>query len=362
MGLGVARRASFNGDRALPLRVCFRGVRPPGGIDGGEGVVAGFEGGEEGSVPGFVTGELGDEVVEIGDMLMEPFPGVIASGPHADEEGPVAGLGEEEFAGGLAEGALTEGIIATGPGEAGHLDGHATQGALHPGIGFVEPDGEMAAFAPGGVGGSTHGKGGEGFEMIREGGHAEGGGIGGDAAGDGVEEVGSFEPPMAEEFGVVGGDQEGGLAGCGVIELTDTFGDEVGGVFAGGGEGGAGLIKFLGKIRTGDAVIADAGGDADIGAGGEGGEVTPFGVIGEIAMEFAIAWIAGITAVSAPDLACAGGIASEGGDTGGGEDGAEDALGRGGLGEQKAVGFEDEPAEAGLVKGGFDGGGVGTFR
>ena len=284
-------------------------------MDGGVGVVVDF--GEDVIFPlefgdpvglDAVFGDLEIDAVEARDVVAGAFFGVFDGGVGRDDERPVGGLCEQEFAGGLVERASE---IAVGVGEtAGEFD-HAFFGAMEVGINpvvaVVEPDFEEAVCAPAGEAGHHFlvdifdfevlaWRDGEDFVLVA-----------GRFAHEHFEELRAFVPPVAVEFGVVGrGDVRRGAENFfEVAALGLTVKEEVSGVF-GCGFGGPGRhVRFF-------AVEGDFAGDAEefeagVAAQAIGMEVgANFGVWeveSEIAVELAVVGVSGVTDFGAPDLA-----------------------------------------------------------
>ena len=84
-------------------------------------------------------------------MIFCAFDSVGNHGSRFHNEGPIAGLGEEKFAGGLSEGAIQEGV-GLGRAEAtcqlDHADGGDVEVGIDPGVGSFEPNGPVTLVAP----------------------------------------------------------------------------------------------------------------------------------------------------------------------------------------------------------------------
>src|SRR6059036_639983 len=119
-----------------------------------------------------------------------------------------------------------------------------------------------------------------------------------------VEPLRSFIPPMSEQLGVVGRQDErrtvhdGGKA----VDLFHARAEEVAGVLGGDLKRRAAIINFLGTGAAGDAVILDAGEAAMFGRRHVGPDVVEVEVKAYVSIEIAIARIARIPFVFAPDL------------------------------------------------------------
>jgi hypothetical protein len=83
--------------------------------------------------------------------------------------------------------------------------------------------------------------------------------------------------------------------------------------------------------------------------------------VAEVAVEFSVDGVAGVSGVGAPDLLAGFGVAAEDGDAVGGAARLEDGVGGGGVAVIKAMGFEDGPLDAGVAKHGVELGGVGAL-
>ena len=102
------------------------------------------------------AGQLLVERDESQEVFLDAAFSVFGTCVGAQNEGPVAGLGEEQFAGRLIQRAFLErGWIVQVARHFGHaLLGHV-EVRVNPGIGFVEPDFPVAFFAPGGGTGAS---------------------------------------------------------------------------------------------------------------------------------------------------------------------------------------------------------------
>ena len=169
---------------------------------------------------------------------------------------------------------------------------------------------------------------------------------------------------MAEQFGVVGRDDERRAIHdfAELARLLATGGEEVGGVRFHGCEREGAVIDFLVRRGTGDATILEAGEAPQVRAGQVGADVVEVEVEAHVAVEVAIARVAGIALVAAPDLACGFEVAGEGGDAIRREHGGEDAVARPRSGVQQPVRVHDEPADVRLLEHSFDALEVGAFR
>ena len=337
-------------------------------IDGGVGVIIHF--GEDVVFP-FEFGDpvhfeaifhdLEVDAVEAGDVVARTFFGVLDGGVGGDDERPVGGLSEDEFASGLVEGASE---IAVGVGEfSGQLD-HAFFGAVqvgvNPVVSVVEPDLEEAVGTPARQ--ARHDFLVDCFdaEVFARRDHHDFVLIASGFPHEHFEELRTFVPPVAVEFGVVGGGDMGRRAEdlFEVTALSLTVEEEVSGVFCGGFGGPSGDVGFF-------AVEGEFSGDAEVfkpsvttdAVGMEVGFDLGVGEIeAAIAIEFAIIGVTWVTDFGAPDLSRAFEIASEGGDATRGDDGTEGAVAGGGIGLGQAVGFEDKERNAVFGEQGVDAG------
>src|SRR5262249_2643533 len=117
-------------------------------IDIGKDVVHGFDLGQPPSVDAG-RGELlvqGDEAQEV---ILDASAGVIGTGAGAKDEGPVAGLGEQQFAAGLFEGTFLEaGSSRMAMDQGRHSLLGDVEVRVDPLVRFIEPDFPVALFAP----------------------------------------------------------------------------------------------------------------------------------------------------------------------------------------------------------------------
>ena len=175
-----------------------------------EQVVAGFDFAE----PVFIDPGEGKLLVqgdEAEQMVFDAPAGVFGAGFGPENEGPVAGLGEEQFAGGLAQGA---GLEAFGGWKAVGEIGHAFLGDLQvrmdPLVGFVEPDAPIPFLAPARGAGRGDLVGRVLFQIFRGGDERDVLLLLAQFANEEIDELGAFIPPMAEELGIVRRDDDGG--------------------------------------------------------------------------------------------------------------------------------------------------------
>ena len=84
-------------------------------------------------------------------MIFCAFHSVGNHGSRFHNEGPIAGLGEEEFAGGLSEGAIQEGVglgRAKATCQLDHADGGDVEVGIDPRVRSFEPNGPVTLVAP----------------------------------------------------------------------------------------------------------------------------------------------------------------------------------------------------------------------
>src|SRR5439155_14532893 len=119
-----------------------------------------------------------------------------------------------------------------------------------------------------------------------------------------VEELRSLIPPMAEQFRIVGREDERRAIhdSSQVLHLADSFLQEMASVIGGDLERGLAVVNAL-LSGTGDGVIFDAGKGSLALDWHVGLDVIVIEIESDIAVEVAIARIAGIAFILAPDLA-----------------------------------------------------------
>jgi len=89
------------------------------------------------------------DAIEARDVVTRTFFGVVDGGVCGDDESPVGCLCEEEFAGGLVEGAFEEAIgVGETSCELDHVLFGAVEVGVDPVVAVVEPDFEEAVCAP----------------------------------------------------------------------------------------------------------------------------------------------------------------------------------------------------------------------
>ncbi len=132
---------------------------------------------------------------------------------------------------------------------------------------------------------------------------------------------------------------------------------------AGGGlQRRAAVVNLLVAGSAGDAVILQAGEPARFRRRQVRPDVIEIEVEADVAVKIAVARVAGVTLVLAPDLPGGIVVAAEGGDAVGRVNRREGAVTRARARVQHAVGVENEPADVGLLQKRLDAGGVGAFR
>ncbi len=84
-------------------------------------------------------------------MIFCAFNGVRNHGACFHDKGPVAGLGKEEFAGGLPQSTIQKrvgGGVAEATCEFNHANGRHMKVRVNPGVGALQPDGPVPFVAP----------------------------------------------------------------------------------------------------------------------------------------------------------------------------------------------------------------------
>ena len=168
-----------------------------------------------------LPGERAVEIVEARDVVAGALLRVLDRGVRLHDEGPVGGLGEQQLAGRLVEGAPLQVVgLLVAPGQLHHALGRHVQVRVDPVVARVEPHLGVALGAPG-----AHRRLRDSQLGVRAPGTREG--VIGlhhvlvvvHLAEQEVQEVGALEPPVAEQLGVVGAHDEGrpvhgARAGC----------------------------------------------------------------------------------------------------------------------------------------------------
>src|SRR5439155_6618669 len=153
-----------------------------------------------------------------------------------------------------------------------------------------------------------------------------------------IEPFGTFIPPVAEQLGVVRGKNQRRTVHDRVesLELLQARAEEMAGVLVRGAQRGLAVINLL-QVGTGDAMILDASETADLRRRQVWPHVIEVEVKADVAVEIAIARVARVAFVPAPDLFGGIEVASERGDAVWGEDRGEHAVTRTGPGVEHAV-------------------------
>jgi len=97
-------------------------------------------------------GELFMQGDETEEMIFDAAAGVLGAGAGAQNERPVAGLGQEQFPTGLFQGPLLEVgrrfALAIFFGQLGHALLRDLQMGINPFVGFIQPNAPVAFLAP----------------------------------------------------------------------------------------------------------------------------------------------------------------------------------------------------------------------
>src|SRR5208282_578458 len=105
------------------------------------------------------------------------------------------------------------------------------------------------------------------------------------------------------------------------------------------------FIDLLGGRAAGDAMILEAGESPRAGGGQVGFQIVEIEIEARVAIEIAVAGVAGIPFIPAPNLAGGIRVAAKSSEAVRGEDGREDGVPRLRSRLQEAVGVEDEPPQ-----------------
>ena len=288
-------------------------------------------------------------------MVFGSFDGVGHHGAGFHNKGPVTGLGEEEFAGGLAKSSIEEGVgllMAEAPCEFDHADGGDVKVGIDPGVGGFEPNGGVAFIAPGGGAGLTDLVGVVAGEEFGGGDHGKSFLIAGRLSEEVIKKDRSFVPPVTVEFGIVRAEDKGFDAhdAAKVFDLFFAVEHKISGVAGGAFAGEVGAVGFFVGGAAGDSIIFESSELAKAVGLDVGADVVVLEIEAAIAVEIAVLGVAGVTFFGAPDLFTGFDIATESGGACGGEDGGEDAVGGAGFGMEETVGIEDEPADFSLLE------------
>ena len=288
-------------------------------------------------------------------MVFGAFNGVGHHGAGFHDKGPVTGLGEKEFAGGLAQSSIKQGVrvlMAEAPCEFDHTDGGDMQVGIDPSVGGFEPNGGVALIPPRGgarltdlvgmVAGEEFGWRDHGKCFLVAGGFTK----------EVIEKDRAFVPPVAVEFRIVRTEDEGFDAhdSAKMLDLFFPIEHKIGGVAGGAFAGEMGPVGFFVRGATSDSIIFESSKLAKAVGLDVGADVVVLEIEAAIAVEIAVLGVAGVTFFGAPDLFTGFDIATESGGTCGGEDGGEDAVGGAGFGMEETVGIENEPTDFGFLE------------
>src|SRR6266567_8998820 len=324
------------------------GIRPVPLIHVGEEVVPRLNLGEPGSVHLFL-GELFVQGQETEQVVLHPSAGVIRAGAGAQDERPIAGLSEQQFARGLFERAAGE---AGGVGETARQFRHPLLGdvqvRIDPLVGFVEPDFPIAFLAP-----ARSRRRGDlvrrvGAQIIPRRRQPDGLLVENRFADKVVQEFRPLLPPVAEQLGVVGRKQMGWtIQDAGeVSHLPRASLEEMAGVFRRGPQPGRPVVNPFFPFAAGNRVIFEAGKAPRAGHGQVRFYVVVVEVEPDVAVKIAVARVARIPFLFAPDLPRRIEIPAERRQAVLGEEGREHPVARPRVRVQNPVGIDDEPPNA----------------
>ena len=197
-------------------------------------------------------------------MVFGSFDGVGHHGAGFHNKGPVTGLGEEEFAGGLAKSSIEEGVgllMAEAPCEFDHADGGDVKVGIDPGVGGFEPNGGVAFIAPRGGAGLTDLVGVVAGEEFGRGDHGKSFLIAGRLSEEVIKKDRSFVPPVTVEFGIVRAEDKGFDAhdAAKVLDLFFAVEHKISGVAGGAFAGEVGAVRFFVWGAAGDSIIFESG-------------------------------------------------------------------------------------------------------
>src|ERR1017187_3793520 len=333
-------------------------------VDVREDVVAPLDGGGPGLVDAMIF-DLVVEAREAGGVGVRPLHRLGPHRPRLHDERPVAGLREEQFAGGLLEAALREMVTVL---EVAREFGHALRGhvqvRIDPGIGTFEPDLPVTLVAPAGGARLRDLLGREPAQILGRRGELEYVLVERDLAHEKVDEVGAFEPPVAVQLRVVWGDDQR-RAFHDAEEMLDLFfaiEHEVAGVRRGFLHRVVAVVRFLVRGLARDAEILHAGETADAVGVNVRLDVVVFEVETNVTVEIAIIAVAGVAFLGTPDLLRGFDVAPERGHTRRREHRRVNPVARTRMAEHDAMRVHDEPADLGFLEKLFDAGLVGAFR
>ena len=300
-------------------------------------------------------------------MVFRPLDGIGNHRPCFHDEGPVAGLGKEQFPGGLAQGPIAKGMRRPVPEtlrQFNHPDRRNMKVGVDPRIGAFQPDRPVAFIAPRGGAGGTDLVRVVPCEEFRGGDHRKGFLVVGRFAKKVVEEDRAFIPPVSVKFGIVRAkdDRLDAHDTAQVFNLLFPVEHEVGGVIRGPLSGQFGPVWLLVGGPASDAVVFQSGEfphpiGLDVGA-----DVVVLEIESAVAVEIPVFPVAGIALLGTPHLFTGFDVSAEGGRTRRGEDGGKDTVGRAGFGINQAVGVDDEPSDFGPLQMILQSGIVGALR
>lgn len=270
------------------------------------------------------------ELVEALEVGLDTELGILDGGAGLHDKGPVAGLSEEEFASGLIEGAIDEGVWVEGEARDDIAESQlgVVQEGVYPDVSGIDPELEGTSFAP--SGGSRIGLlvnliTGEVFDGSLD---ADGVVLCG-LAEDAFEEVRTFEPPVTEELGIIGASKLKRIEVRGSVDGVsdgDAFIDEIASMPMRGTNGEIGVVELFRTefyVSAGDAMIFDTGINASAIRVNPVLNEVEREVVTDIAIELAVAEVTGITFFSAPNLGTGERIATEESDAFIGDKGGE---------------------------------------
>src|SRR5438034_2575039 len=113
------------------------------------------------------------------------------------------------------------------------------------------------------------------------------------------------------------------------------------GMLVGRLDGSVAIIDLLGLRAACDAIVFDSGEAALVGRGQAGSHIRQIEIEADVAVKIAVARVAGVAFVAAPDLAGGIAVAAKGGNPFGGENRGEDGIARLRAGMENAVSVSD---------------------
>src|ERR1017187_2541957 len=333
-------------------------------VDVREDVVAPLDGGEPGLVDAMIF-DLVVEAREAEDVVFRPLDRVGHHRSRLHDERPVAGLREEQFAGGLFEAALREMIAVL---EVAREFGHALRGhvqvRIDPRVGTFEPDFPVTLVAPTGGGRLGDLLGWELAQILGRRGELEYVLVERDFAGEKINGVGAFEPPVAVQLRVVRRDDERRSLRDAVemLDLLFAIEHEVAGVRRGFLHRVVAVVRLLVRRLARDAEILHTRETADAVGMNVRFDVVVFEVEANVTVEVAIIAVARVTFLGTPDLFRGFDITSERGHTRWREYRRVNPVARTRMAEHDAMRVHDEPADLGFLEKLFNAGHVRAFR